>query len=157
MINFRLIIPMVLLCVSAAGCSYRFVDPFPASDYSLVLVRNSTAEAGLAAILEEELRRFGGFKKSSSNHLSVTITSFTERVESIGSSGTPVRQALVMEIAWKVEGKQAAQATFGSLTVDRSYPYSSDLSTLDWNRNAAIRLLSEMAARKVLDSLETGR
>ncbi len=40
----------------------------------------------------------------------------------------------------------------GTEVVDRSYPYSADLSTLDWNRSAAIRLLSEMAARSILDN-----
>ena len=104
-------------------------------------------------VLEEMLRKNGGFKESSGNRLSVTVTGFTETVESIGSSGTPVRQKLTMEIAWKIQRTRSAQTTSGSEVVSRSYPYSADLSTLDWNRNAAVSLLAEMGAMKILQSL----
>jgi hypothetical protein len=116
-------------------------------------VRNATPEPGLAADLEEALRMSGGFRKSSSNELSITVSRFTESVDSIGSSGLPVRQKLTMDIAWKVEGSLPGQATFGSKTVNRTYPYSAVPSTLDWNRGAAIHLLTEMAAREILNEL----
>jgi hypothetical protein len=135
-----------------SGCSYRFVQPFPASDYALVKVGNSSPEAGLAPLLEEELRRNGGFHKRSANLLSVTVTDFSETVESVSSSGSPVRQKLSMEVAWKVERTSSSKAVSGKETVVRSYPYSADPSTLDWNRSAAVRLLTEMAARRILEN-----
>jgi hypothetical protein len=153
MTNRYLSIFTIFLFLFPTGSSYRFVDPFPASDYALVSVRNATVETGLATILEEEIRRKGGFKERSSNRVSVTVTDFTETVESVSSGGVPVRQKLAMTISWKVEGTQSAQAAFGKKIVVQSYPYSTDLSTLDWNRNAAVRLLSETAARSLLEQL----
>ncbi len=143
----------ICLLLFPTGCSYRFVDPFPASDYALVLVRNATEEAGLATLLEEEMRKQGGFKERSANRLSVTITGFTESVESVNSDGIPVRQKLTMDVAWKVEGTQSAQTTFGKDVVVRSYPYSPVLTTLDFSRSAAVRLLTEMAARNIFERL----
>ena len=148
-----LIILLILTIFIQTGCSYRFVDPFPASDYALVRVGNSTPEAGLASLLEEELRRNGGFQEHSANLLSVTVTSFNETVESVSSSGSPLRQKLTMEVAWKVEAPSSSEAVFGKETTVRSYPYSADPSTLDWNRSAAVRLLTEMAARRILETL----
>jgi hypothetical protein len=104
---------LILLVLLPAGCSYRFVDPFPASEYALASVRNATGEAGLATLLEEEMLKHGGFKERSANRLSVTVTGFTETVESVSSDGIPVRQKLTMDVAWKVEGTQSAQTTFG--------------------------------------------
>jgi len=144
---------MVLFTV---GCSYRFVDSTPASDYALVSVRNATSEPDLASLLEEEMRRNGGFSRRSESRLSITVSNFTERVGSVSSGGIPVRQNLTMEVAWKVEGTQLKQATFGKEVAAQSYPYSADLPTLDWNRNAAIRLLTEKAARSVLERLGKG-
>jgi hypothetical protein len=144
---------LILLVLLPAGCSYRFVDPFPASEYALASVRNATGEAGLATLLEEEMLKYGGFKERSANRLSVTVTGFTETVESVSSDGIPVRQKLTMDVAWKVEGTQSAQTTFGKEVAVRSYPYSTDLSTLDWNRSAALRLLTEMAARNIFERL----
>ena len=141
------------LILLPAGCSYRFVDPFPASDYALVSVRNSTGESGLAVLLEEEMRRSGGFKERSANRLSVTVTGFNETVESVSSDGFPVRQRLTIKVAWKVEGPQSAQAIFGKETASRTYPYSTDLPTLDWTRSAAVRLLTELAASRILEDL----
>ena len=109
-----------------------------------------TAAKVLNESSEEELRRIGGFKERSTNRLSIIITGFTESVDSVGSSGVPVRQKLIMEVSWKVEGKGTSHATFGREVVTRTYPYSADVVTLDWNREAALRLLSEMAARGVL-------
>ncbi len=55
MANRYLSVLMTLLVLFAAGCSYRFVDPFPAGSYALVSVRNATTEAGLAPMLEEPI------------------------------------------------------------------------------------------------------
>ena len=148
-----LIILWLSMIFIQAGCSYRFVDPFPASDYALVSVGNSSPEAGLAVLLEEELRRNGGFQKHSANLLSVTVTDFSETVDSVSSSGTPVRQKLTMEVAWKVETASSSEAVFGKEKAVRSYPYSPDPTTLDWNRSAAVRLLTETAARRVLENI----
>ena len=143
----------ILLFLLPAGCGYRFVDPFPASDYALASVKNATGEADIASLLEDEMRKTGGFKERSANRLSVTITGFSETVESVDSAGVPVRQKLTMDVAWKVEESRSAQGTFGKEVVVRSYPYSNDFTTLDWNRRAAVRLLTEMAARSVLERL----
>ncbi|MCJ7499383.1 hypothetical protein MUP29_03940 [bacterium] len=148
-----LIIFTIFLVLFPAGCSYRFVDPFPVYEYALVSVRNSTAETGLAVLLEEEMRKIGGFNDRSANRLSVTVTGFTETVESVSSDGFPVRQKLTINVAWKVEGKQPAQAVFGSDTTSRTYPYSTNLPTLDWYRSAAVRLLTETAASRILAGL----
>jgi hypothetical protein len=148
-----LIIFTIFLVLFPAGCSYRFVDPFPVYEYALISVRNSTAEAGLAVLLEEEMRKIGGFKDRSDNRLSVTVTGFTERVESVSSDGIPIRQKLTIIVAWKIEGEQPAQAVFGSDTASRTYPWSSDLPTLDWYRSAAVRLLTEAAASRILAGL----
>jgi hypothetical protein len=139
----------ILLILFQTGCSYRFVDPFPASNYALVSVRNATSEPGLASLLEEEMRRNGDFRELSANRLSITVSAFLETVESVSSDGTPVRQKLTMYVAWKAEGTQSVS---GKEVAVRSYPYSTDPPTLDWNRSAAIRLLTEMAARSVLEN-----
>lgn len=144
----------LILLLSPVGCGYRFVDPLPAHDYALVSVQNATGEAGLAFLLEEELRRRGGFRKGSTNRLSIAVTGFTETVESVSSGGTPVRQKLTMEVTWKVETEKGAQPRHGREVAVRSYPYSVDLATLDFTRNAALRLLTEMAARSVLENIE---
>jgi hypothetical protein len=145
-LSFFMTLPVLL----AAGCSYRFVDPYPAGDYVLVSVRNATSEAGLAPLLEEEMRRNADFRESSANRLSVMISGFTETVESVSSDGIPVRQKLTMDVTWKAEGRQSSS---GKEVVVRSYPYSKDPPTLDWNRSAAVRILTEMAARSVLENL----
>jgi len=143
----------VLLVLLPVGCSYKFVDPSPATGYTLVSVRNSTPESGLAPLLEDAMRRFGGFKESSAHRLSVAITDFSETVDSVSSSGVPVRQKLTMEVDWKVEGDPSNRVTFGKKRTVRTYPYSADLVTLDWNRSAAVRLLTETAARSILEDL----
>lgn len=144
---------LVIILLFTAGCSYRFVDPFPASEFVLESVRNATSEPGLAGLLEDELRRNGGFKDNAIYRLNVAVTRFEESVDSVGSSGSPVRQKMVMEVAWKIEGARLAQAVLGKEVIDRTYPYSADLTTLDWNRSAALRLLAETAARKILEDI----
>lgn len=144
---------LVLAFLLPAGCGYRFVDPLPGDDYALASVRNASSEAGLATLLESELRKNGRFRKRSAYVLSVTVTDFKETVESVSSSGTPVRQKLEMGVAWKVEGASSSDTTFGKENVVRTYPYSADPVTLDWNRNAAVHLLTNMASRRILENL----
>ncbi len=153
MIGFFRPLALFLAAVLLSGCGYRFVDPFPASDYALVSVRNATPEPGLAPLLEQELLQRGGFRDRSENRLSVSITAFSERVESVGSDGRPLRQKVTLDVAWRIEGPQTAQGTFGKEKVERSYPWTDIPETLEWNRNAAIRLLAEGAARVIVQRL----
>jgi len=144
---------LVLPVLFSVGCGYRFVDPLPASGYALASVRNATAEPGLAPGLEEALRSSGAFKGTSARELSVVITRFHEGVASVSSSGTALRQELTMEVAWKVKGPEDGQNPGGEETVVRTYPYSADAVTLQWNRSAAVRLLVRSAAASVLERL----
>lgn len=141
---------LALLLVLTAGCGYRFVDPFPASDYALDPVRNATAEPGLASYLEEEMLATGVFRGGAPRSLSLVVVEFGEEVDSVDSGGRPVRQKLTMTVAWKVDGPESARADFGREEVSRTYPYSAEPVTLQWNRDAAVRLLVEAAARKIL-------
>ncbi len=136
-----------------SACTYRFADPFPARNYDLVSVANSTAEPGLSGILEEELRLKGGFTPGAQSRLYLTVTRFTEQVETVSSSG-PVRQKLSMKVAWKVEGEHRSEAVFGEETAKEVYPYSRDPSSLDWNRKAAVKLLAKAVADLVIRRLE---
>lgn len=142
-----------LFILSPSGCGYRFVDPLPGAGFALVSVGNSTQEPGLSQLLEEELRREGGFTERSSNRLSVVVTGFSETVDSVSSEGGIMRQKLTIELAWKVDGPQSSSASSGTETVSRSYPYSADPPTLDWNRGAAVKLLAKLAARQLLERL----
>jgi hypothetical protein len=103
----------VIAILALSACTYRFADPFPARSYDLMPVTNSTAEPGLGPILEQELRLTGGFTPGAGSLLYVTVTRFTEQVETVSSAGTPVRQRLTMEVAWKVEGGHRSEAVFG--------------------------------------------
>ena len=145
---------LVSVLLALTACTYRFADPFPASNYDLVSVTNSTAEPGLGPVLEEELRLAGGFTPGSNARLYVTATRFTQQVETVSSTGTPVRQKLILEVAWKVEGSHRSEAVFGNETVRELYPYSDDPASLEWNRNAAVKLLARTAAELVIRRLE---
>ncbi len=144
----------VLGILMLTACSYRFVDPFPARSYDLISVTNSTAEPDLDGVLEEEIRLKGGFTHGAQSRLYLTVTRFTQQVETVSSSGTPVRQKLSMEVAWKVEGAHRSQAVFGKETAREVYPYSLDPSSLDWNRKAAVKLLASAVADLVIRRLE---
>ncbi|MDT8396553.1 MAG: hypothetical protein RRA32_08955 [bacterium] len=145
----------VIVILALSACAYRFADPFPARNYDLVSVTNSTAEPGLSRVLEEELRLTGGFTPGSGSRLYVTATRFTEQVETVSSAGTPVRQRLALEIAWKVEGEgHRSEAVFGNEGVREIYPYSADPASLDWNRKATVKLLAKKAADRVIRRLE---
>ena len=145
---------LVVSMMALTACTYRFADPFPARDYDLLSVSNSTAEPGLGNILEEELRLVGGFTSGSDSRLYVTATRFSQQVETVSSAGTPVRQKLTLDLSWKVEGTHRSEAVFGSETVTELYPYSPDAASLDWARNAAIRLLARNAAGLLIRKLE---
>lgn len=143
----------ILLLLLPAGCGYRFVDPFQASGYTLVSVKNVTAEAGLATLLEEEMRRMGGFREQSEKRVQVVVTRFSEAVESVSSEGLPVRQKLTMEVKWRIEAGPSSTSDSHTVLVNRSYPHVTDTASLDWNRSAAIRLLTQSAAQRILEGL----
>lgn len=143
----------VFLALLLAACGYRFVDPSPGGDYALTEVRNITSEPGLDRILTEGLHDLGTFNPRAKNRLTVIVTRFTEIVGSVSSSGKTIRERLKLEVEWKVQGADDSEAIFGKAAVTRTYPYSEDPVTLDWNRSAAIRLLANAAAEKVLDGL----
>jgi outer membrane lipopolysaccharide assembly protein LptE/RlpB len=150
MINRSLIIYLMMAVSLLAACSYRFVDPFPARDYELVEVRNSSAEPGVSTVLEEELRLAGGFSADAQSRLYVTVTRFGQETETVSSGGEPVRQKLTMVVAWKVEGSRRSEAVFGNETAVELYPWSPDPASMEWNRNAAKRLLARKAAELVI-------
>ena len=152
--RYSLFTGAVLGILVLTACTYRFVDPFPARSYDLVSVANSTAEPGLGGVLQKEMRLKGGFTPGAQSRLYLTVTRFTQQVETVSSSGTPVRQKLSMEVAWKVEGVHRSQAVFGKETAREVYPYSLDAASLDWNRKAAVKLLAKAAADLVIRRLE---
>ncbi len=152
--RYSLFTGAVLGILVLTACTYRFVDPFPARSYDLVSVANSTAEPGLGGVLQEEMRLKGGFTPGAQSRLYLTVTRFTQQVETVSSSGTPVRQKLSMEVAWKVEGGHRSEAVFGKETAREVYPYSPDPSSLDWNRKAAVKLLAGRVADLVIRRLE---
>ena len=137
-----------------AGCGFRFVDPFPGKDYTLSDVRNVTAEPELDRILTEGFHEVGSFDPDSPNQLSVIVIRFEESVAAVDSDGLTVRQRLRMEVSWRVQRAHDSQAIFGKETVTKTYPYSNDPVSLDWNRSAAIRFLANSAAQRVMDRLE---
>ena len=143
----------ILFLLLPSGCGYRFVDPLQASGYALVSVRNVTEEAGLAPLLEEEMRRVGGFREQSEKRVHVAVTKFGEAVESVSSEGLPVRQKLTMEVKWRVEAGPSLPSASGTELVSRSYPHVTEPTSLDWNRSAAVRLLTQSAAQSILESL----
>jgi hypothetical protein len=145
---------LISVLLVATACTYRFADPFPASKYDLVSVTNSTSEPGLSLVLEEELRIAGGFTPGSDARLYVAATRFTQQVETVSSDGTPVRQKLILDVAWKVEGSNRSEAVFGNETVKELYPYTADPASLEWNRKAAVKLLARAAAELVIRRLE---
>jgi outer membrane lipopolysaccharide assembly protein LptE/RlpB len=149
-----LITCLISALLVTTACTYRFADPFPASKYDLVSVTNSTSEPGLSVVLEEKLRLAGGFSPGSDARLYVTATRFTQQVETVSSTGTPVRQKLTLDVAWEVEGSHRSEAVFGNETVRELYPYTADPASLEWNRNAAVRLLAQAAAELVIRRLE---
>jgi len=149
-----LITCLVSFLLVTTACTYRFADPFPASKYDLVSVTNSTSEPGLSMVLEDELRLAGGFTPGSDARLYVTATRFTQQVDTVGSDGTPVRQKLTLDVAWKVEGSHRSEAVFGNETVRELYPYTGDPASLEWNRSAAVKLLARAVAELVIRRLE---
>ncbi|UCG38314.1 MAG: hypothetical protein JSV00_09000 [bacterium] len=147
----RILLAGMLLMVS--GCGYRFVNPFPAEDYTLHSVKNASPEPGLGRILADQLLEKGDFVTRSENSLSVVITRFEESVAAVSSAGVPVRQNLSMVVAWKVEGGNRSEAVFGQESVSTSYPYPSEPADHEWNRAAAVRQLAGTAAQIILDKL----
>jgi hypothetical protein len=144
----------VFLALLAVSCGYRLVDPTPGDGYALIQVRNVTPEPGLDRTLTRELDDLGSFDPKARNRLSVVITRFEEAVGSVSAGGVTVRERLKLEVEWKVQGSDNSSSASGKETVTGTYPYSDDPVALDWNRSAAIRLLSNDAAQRILDQLE---
>ena len=149
-----IVLTSILFFLLTVSCGYRFVDPFPGKGYALEEVRNVTSEPGLDRILAQGFRDFGSFDPHSKYRLTVVVTRFEETVAAISSGGVPIRQSLRMEVSWKVQGDRESEATFGKEAATKTYPYSDDPATLDWNRAAALRLLANTAAQQVLERLE---
>ena len=145
----------ILLLVLLAGCGYRFVDGYPAGHFSLHTLRNATSEPELARIVEESLLTTAGIRRNGEGPLlRVILTEFSEAVESVSSGGEPVRQELSLAFQWRTNGPSGGEGAAGEGRVKRSYPWFSDPVTLDWNRNAALKLLGEAAALAISDRLE---
>lgn len=145
---------VVCLALVVVSCGYRFVDPSSGPNYALAEVRNITAEPGLDRILSDGLNDLESFHPEALNRLTIIVTHFDETVAAVDSEGLTIRERLKLEIDWKVQGADGSQATFGKEIVTKTYPYSEDPATLNWNRSAAIRLLTNSAAERILDRLK---
>lgn len=145
-----LFIAVMLLCLTIpGGCGYRFVQPVQAGGLNLTEVANSTAEPGLAAVLEDSFRSLGIRQGNGGRNLQVAITDFSDKVSTITSAGTPIRQRVSMTVFWKLGNGDPSRGTFGEESASLSYPYSPDPATLDWNRRAAVKLLCGKIADQV--------
>jgi hypothetical protein len=136
-----------------SGCGYRFVEPVQARDVSLAGIKNTTAQPRLDNLLEEALRTAGITRNSRGQKLNLAITGFTDKVSSISSAGTPIRQKVGMTVFWRLGDKDNAESVFGEESASLSYPYSPDLTTLDWNRQAAVRQLCGKIADQLRDQV----
>lgn len=137
---------LIWLMLLAGGCGYRFVDPVHTGDLRLAGVKNSSSEPTLEHLLEEALRTAGIRQSNSGAGIHLVITEFTDRVSSISSSGSPIRQRVSMTVFWRIGEKRGDDNLFGQESASLSYPYSTDPVTLDWNRGAAIRRLCQKLA-----------
>jgi len=148
------IVCIALLSLAVVSCGYRFVNTSPGEGYALAEVRNMTGEPGLDKMLEESFRGMGSFDSTAEKSLYVIVTGFGEAVAAVSSEGITVRERLKMDVEWKVRSPGGSQAIFGKETLSKTYPYSEDAASLEWNRSAAIRLLVNSAAERILDRIE---
>ncbi len=139
-------IAVVATLLSLWGCGYRLVDPISFSDLLLGEIKNTTPEPQLQILMEESLRSIGIVEGKGKTRLFIAITGFKDRVDSISSTGTTIRQRISMDFFWRVGEEGSSESTFGEESVSLSYPYSSDLTILDWNRKAALKQLTGEAA-----------
>ena len=144
---------ILFFALSMISCGYRFVDPSPGGNYALAEVRNVTSEPDLDTIMTQALHDLGSFNPKGDNTLTVIVTDFQEGVAAVSSSGMIVRERLKIEVQWKIIGSDGSRGTFSRESFSKTYPYSNDPVTLNWNRSAAIRLLINSAADYILGGL----
>ncbi|UCF29850.1 MAG: hypothetical protein JSV26_07060 [bacterium] len=144
----------LILAVLLTGCGYRFTAGYSAERFSLAKLQNATAEPRLADMFEEALLKAAGIRRrDGSPSLQVVLAEFSEVVQSVTSQGEPVRQEIYLTFEWRAESPSGGEDLSGRARVDRSYLWSPDPVTLDWNRRAALRLICEEAARGLSDRL----
>ena len=151
---FAAALVLLLSQLGASGCGYRFINPVGIRSYSLASVRNATAEPRLEAILSEAIERVSGIGRGGGSSVEVAVTEFSEKAESISSAGIPVRQKITMEFSWRVPGRGDRESFFGTDTISRTYPYTTDAINLSWARRSAVKLLAEDAAALLSERLE---
>ncbi|MFV1956613.1 MAG: hypothetical protein ACC669_02335 [bacterium] len=137
-----------------AGCGYRFVGAYSGEGFSLDYVKNITHQPRLVAVFEDALAEEAGlFRKDARKKLAVVVDSFSDETESVSASGTPLRQKLTMSIQWRILGESGDVSSNGKIKRSRTYPHFTDLVSLDWQRNAAIRMLARDIMRDLSDRL----
>jgi len=153
--NLTLFLAAFLCTLLVSQCGYRAVRPYSGKDYSLGDLRNVTEEPFLTETLEEALAKVAGLRRDGGpREIDLVITGFSERVQSVASSGEPVRELISMSFEWRISGMPDGADLAGRGDVSRTYLWTQDLDVLDWNRQAGIRLLAEDAARFLSDHLE---
>ncbi len=137
-----------------AGCGYRFVGAYSGEGFSLDNVKNITQQPRLAAVFEDALAEEAGlFRKDARKKIAVVVDSFSDETESVSASGTPLRQKLTMSIQWRILGESGDISSDGKVQKSRTYPHFTDPVSLDWQRNAAIRMLARDIMRDLSDHL----
>ncbi len=137
-----------------AGCGYRFVGAYSGEGFSLDYVKNTTQQPRLAAVFEDALAEEAGlFRKEGQKKLAVVVDSFSDEADSVSAVGTPLRQKLTMSIQWQVLGESGDISLNGKVNMSRTYPHFTNLASLDWQRNAAIKLLARDMVRELSDQL----
>ncbi len=147
----------ILLCAGlllAAGCGYRFVSANYGSGFSLLRVKNTTAQPGLGPVMEDALGQEAGLYRGVEGlKLGVAVDVFREKASVVSASGEPQRQELEMGIKWWLLDDTGRISKKGTETGTRTYPFSADSVSLDWQRNAAIELLAKDIARNLSEHL----
>ncbi len=146
-----LIITVIFL---VAGCGYRFVGTYRGEGFSLDYVKYTTHQPRLDAVFEDALAEEAGLvRKEGRKKLAVVVDSFSEEAESVSAAGTPLRQKLTMNIQWRVLGELGDKSLNGKVSRSRTYPHFTDPVSLDWQRNAAIKMLARDIVRELFDQL----
>ncbi len=136
------------------GCGYRFVGAYSGEGFSLDYVKNTTHQPRLAAVFEDALAEEAGlFRKEGQKKLAVVVDSFSDETESVSAAGTPLRQKLTMSIQWRVLGELGDISLNGKINRSRTYPHFTDPVSLDWQRNAAIKMVARDIVRELSDQL----
>lgn len=134
--------------IFAGGCGYRFVGAWQEGVFSLQQVKNTTAQPGLGPVMEDALGKEAGlFRGVGGKNVVVAVDVFSEKTTVVSAAGEPQRQELEMGIKWRILDKAGQVSGQGSEKRSRTYPFSADRVTLDWQRNAAIELLARDIAR----------